>query len=145
MTDAEYATQRDRTHALVTRWANALGLGWWEITNEWARDDYREKARSTNDGAVSLATCRPDWRYAHAAITWNMPEIAELSDAKPEAVVVHELQHVFLHEARWRDGDDTDSVDHEERVATTLAKAFLWLRDAVLADPKAWRPTKVRP
>lgn len=46
-----------------------------------------------------------------------------MSDEEIEYVVVHELMHVFLNEMREQ------GQQHEERVATLLAKAFLWVRD----------------
>jgi hypothetical protein len=55
-----------------------------------------------------------------------MPRVLELSDEDLERCVVHELVHVFLNEAR-ENGEDW--LDHEERVASTLAQAFIWLRD----------------
>jgi hypothetical protein len=132
MTDAEY-------EALAEKWIDAIGLGWWEIDLVYARDDYEAEPRG--DASRSLATCSADWRYGHACITWNMPEVKDTPDAKLETAFVHELMHIFLSEARWIDKDtpkEHDSLDHEERVASTLAKGFLWLRDAIVRDPAAW-------
>lgn len=136
MNDQEYEVQRGRLLALADRWVSAIGLGWWDIELAYARDDY-EPTPNTKD--TSIAQCKADWRYGHATITWNMPELPALSDEKLERCFVHELMHCFLSEARWRDGEDNDSLDHEERVATTLQKAFVWLRDGVLESPEKWR------
>jgi hypothetical protein len=37
--------------------------------------------------------------------------------------------HIFVNEMRWTADNSDDSIDHEERVVSTLTKAFLWLRD----------------
>lgn len=52
-----------------------------------------------------------------------MPRVREIGDKELERCFVHELMHIFLSET----GDDW--LDHEERVASTLTKAFLWQRD----------------
>jgi predicted SprT family Zn-dependent metalloprotease len=41
-----------------------------------------------------------------------------------EKIVVHELMHVFLNEMREK------GIDHEERVATMLSQAFLWVKES---------------
>lgn len=124
MTDAEFQAQRERIEPVAQRWIAALGLGFWSITLVWAREDYHESEPGTPRS--SIARCKADWRYAHATITFNVPKFVDEDDDDLEGIVVHELMHVFLSEARWVDGEDSDSLDHEERVATMLAKAFRW-------------------
>lgn len=131
MNDAEFEAQKGRLRELAQRWAKPLGLGWWEITHEYARDGY-EPPKEPADGAKSVAHCKPDWRYAHALIVWNMAAVADTEDEELEYIFVHELMHIFLHEMRWYDHEH--GLDHEERVATTLAKAFLWLRDELKGE-----------
>ena len=128
MTDAEYEAERQRLLALSEKWINPLGLGWWDIDLAYARDDYSPPG-GTKNGV--LAHCDVDWRYGHATITWNMPELLAYPDEKLERAFVHELMHIFLNEMRWTASNDEDSIDHEERVATTLTKAFLWQRDSL--------------
>ena len=53
-----------------------------------------------------------------------------LSKKEIEKVVVHELMHVFLNETR------EEGIDHEERVATQLQKAFFWIRNGIMEDGK---------
>lgn len=131
MNDSEYEAQRERLKALADKWVGPLGLGWWDLDFAYARDDYEPK--HDNSRHDELANCRCDWRYGHAMITWNMPLAAEQSDEQLERAFVHELCHIFLNEMRWAREADTDGLDHEERVASTLTKAFLWLRDALEA------------
>lgn len=127
MNDAEFEAQKARIQALAEQWLPPLGLTWWNIALEYARDNYDGR-----DGAQpTVAYCKADWRYVHARIVWNMPLVAEQDDAELERIFVHECMHIFLHEMRWAETRDTDSLDHEERVATMLTKAFLWLRESL--------------
>jgi hypothetical protein len=57
-----------------------------------------------------------------------MQRVAEQSDAVLERAFVHELMHIFLKETRET---GRDWLDHEERVASVLTKAFLGLRTHV--------------
>ena len=66
-----------------------------------------------------------DWRYRSVEIDINVPSMSEQSDRDLDTYFVHELMHVFLNEMRANE----DRVNHEERVATTLADAFIWIRD----------------
>lgn len=111
-------------------------MGWYWIELAFARDDYEPpNSRSSKDH--SLAHCSTDWRYGTACITWNMPLVREQSDDKLEMAFVHELMHIFVNEMRWTATNDGDSIDHEERVTSTLTKAFLWLRDALVEQAPA--------
>jgi hypothetical protein len=69
-------------------------------------------------------TCDTDWRYQETIVTLALHKLRELNKYQIERVIVHELMHVFLNEMR------EDDIDHEERVATNLQKAFIWVRDA---------------
>jgi hypothetical protein len=129
MNDTEYAEQKARLLALADWWIPKVGLGWWNIDMLYSRDSFEvhgEPAPST------LAKTSANWRYGHACIEWNMVRVTEQSDFDLEMAFVHELQHVFLNEARE---NGKDWLDHEERVASTYAKAFLWLRDALSEKP----------
>lgn len=132
MTDAEYEAQRERVKPLFEKWAHALGLAWWSLTLEYEREEDAAPVRGTefHTGKWGRAmSTNVDWRYARGTITAYMPMVKTLSDEELERTVVHELCHVFLNETRT--ADKADWLDHEERVAETLAKAFLWLRDSV--------------
>lgn len=127
MDDAEFKRQKSRLLALSDKWVRPLGLAWWDIAYEYARDDYEAPPNASSPDA-SLAKCAANWRYGHACITWNMPRVREIQDVELERCFVHELMHIFLSETR-ENGEDW--LDHEERVASTLTKAFLWLRDSL--------------
>ena len=129
MDDKEFEAQRQRLLALAEKWIGPLGLGWWDIEFAYHRDDYVAPGTTARDD--SLGCCTASWRYGQAMIHWNMPKVAEQKDALMETAFVHELIHVFLNEMRWTAGNDADSLDHEERVASTLTKAFLGLRDSL--------------
>jgi predicted SprT family Zn-dependent metalloprotease len=95
----------------------------------YARDDYEPPDNGRGGRDHTVAHCSSDWRYGHACITWNMSLVREQSDDKLEVVFVHELMHIFVNEMRWTADNSDDSIDHEERVVSTLTKAFPWLRD----------------
>lgn len=123
MNDAEYAAQKARIVALIERWPKPLGLAWWRITHVYDRD-------TTPPGGSSAASqvtarCDADWRYLYGRLTWYMQAVADLEDDELEQVFVHELMHVFLNELRH---DDPNHNAAEERVASHLASAFIWLR-----------------
>jgi hypothetical protein len=123
MNDAEYAQHKARIETLIDHWHVPLGLRWWHLEYTYVRDDFEVDGKPAPD---TIARCTANWRYGHACITWNMARVKEQSDEMLERAFVHELMHVFLNEAR-ENGDDW--LDHEERVASTLTKAFLWQRD----------------
>jgi hypothetical protein len=132
MNDHEFETQKARLLALSEEWIRVIGLGWWRITHSCDRsgEDFADSVRKEGGfRSQSVARCFPEWKYGIATIVWNMPELEHLDDEELERVFVHELMHIFLHETRQ--SVDGDWLDHEERVATTLAKGFLWLRDHV--------------
>ena len=124
-----FKAQRRRIQRLEKRWAPLLGLRWWSIDYLYY-DKRKHYAKATDcDGQTSAAQCFADWRYSTATISFNLPIWAALSDDKAEWVFVHELMNIFVNELRpHRDG----CTDHEERVCTWLAQAFLWVRGEVV-------------
>lgn len=131
MDDAKYEAQRERIVMLAKRWISAIGLGWWRITNSYDRtgEDFADSTtRAGGFRTGTAARCFPEWRYGFATIVWNMPEVAEMDDEVLENTFVHELMHIYLHELRG--DEESDHLDHEEHAATSLAKAFIWIRDA---------------
>ena len=131
MNDAEYEQQQARLLALSDAWVRAIGLGWWKIVISYDRtgEDFAESVKKEGGLRSQIAArCFPDWKYGMATILWNMPALPDLDDDDLEQMFVHELMHIFLNETRSGNNSD-DWLDHEERVATTLAKGFLWIRD----------------
>jgi hypothetical protein len=142
VTDAEYEAQRVRIRALIDRWVDALGLKWWHLDFAYTRDSGDFEVNG-NPAPQAVACCAADWRYGTATVSWNMPAVARQDDDKLEMIFVHELMHIFLNEFRRLLPEDgkldlvgrDDWLAHEERVASTLARAFLWLRDDMTKEP----------
>jgi len=123
MTDSEYEATKQKIIALADKWQEALGLKWWRIKYVY----YREGIPGTEDSKYAvLGQASVKWEYQHGTIEFNVMGLAAESDEQVERVVVHELMHVFLNEARET---GKDWLKHEERVASSLTDAFIWVRD----------------
>jgi hypothetical protein len=127
MTDLEYASLRDRLRATSEKWLAPLGLKWWSVNLDYDRDGEDARALEVPAGFESAARTQCQWAYMHATIIFNMPALLAKTEAQLEQIFVHECMHLFLHETRagTRCACDWD-IRHEERVATTLQKAFMW-------------------
>jgi hypothetical protein len=68
-----------------------------------------------------------DYYYKTAAITFYLETVKEYEDI--EQYFVHELMHIFLKPMQTR-----AKYDEEELVATHLANAFIWAREAGAKD-----------
>lgn len=124
MNDAEFETQKARVMALDEQWTSTLGLDAWDISHCW----HRGAIDDCDEGAFqALACCETHWQYLHAMIHWNLTQVGDQTDKELETAFVHECMHIFLGEVR---GEPDDWLDHEERVAQMLAKAFVWVRNA---------------
>lgn len=98
-------------------WVHWLGLGYWHVTLCFSNET------SPRDNGYFLAgSCDCDWRYQTATVTIHPKAIKHLDKAEIEKTVIHELIHVFLNEMR------EEGIDHEERTATQLQKAFSWVK-----------------
>jgi len=105
---------------IFERWTYLLGLRWWDISLTFSKEkSYFYK----DDGSRILAKTWSDWRYMKATILINYREIKLLDPEEIEKIIIHELCHVLVNE--MREGD----ISHEERVVTTLTKAFLWTKN----------------
>lgn len=137
MTDKEYSTQKKRVEKLIAKWVKQIGLGWWSITYEWERSLKADPLDSTYkpidiDGEwTTFMDCRSDPYYRDAYITFYLPACESLSDKRLERCFVHELLHVFLAPMRTK-----AKHNEEELVATTLADALIWAREAGYDDAK---------
>lgn len=138
MNDKEFDALRKKLQCYITRWVKPLGLGWWRLhfiyNREPEEDDFHGSKGET------AGRCIANWQYKEATITFNMSTCAAMKELDMERMFVHELMHVFLNEARQRD----IVTDREESVATQLASAFMWHRDAVLAEGKKLVKAKVK-
>lgn len=126
MTDAEFAAQKERIVTLIIRWTPLLGLKWWRTEYCYARShDEMPDAASQ----MAAAVCSVLWPYMDVKISWDLSLIADMDDERLEATFVHEWMHAFVREMR----DDTghDDINHEERVCSMLARAFVWTCDGI--------------
>lgn len=123
-----YKRTRNRARRYFERWTYLLGLRWWDVEVRWydTRRDF-SKASGAKSYGVAMRVYA-DWRYMTATIHVNVPALARLSTAELEQSIVHELCHVLVNEMR------EPGIDHEERVVTTLSKAFIWTRDLEKAN-----------
>ena len=86
--------------------------------------EYIEDKGSSYIDTDVAGECHTDWRYQETHVLLSMNKLRQFRKKTIEKVIVHELMHVFLNEMR------EEGIEHEERVATNLQKAFLWVRDA---------------
>lgn len=103
-------------------WTEWLGLRYGEIKLFFV--DYIEDHEGDATFIIPdvAGKCHTDWRYQETSIEISTKKICQLDEDSIERVVVHELMHVLLNEMR------EEGIDHEERVATNLQKAFMWVR-----------------
>ena len=129
---------KERIRKILGPWLDELGLKWWtvHIIYDALKRDGSPKCAGTAD---------VDWQYMEASITFHLPKLLDEKDDELEQVVLHELMHILVHEMReWARDAGPDGYDrcraHEERVVTTLTKAFIWVRDA--ARDGRWGPPR---
>jgi len=111
-----------RVKKFLLKWLKPLGLLWWAIEVDYYSDpDEIMKNFKTDTSDVTLVMkVFADWRYSEAIINVNLLATRKMNDDKLERTVVHELAHVLVNE--MREGE----IKHEERVVSTLTKAFFW-------------------
>ncbi len=133
MTDADFEQQKVRIKTFENRWVFLLGLGWpWEVSVEYWRERLPEKENSPRKHGQlgdQAADCAADWKYLHANVRFCLPACADLDDFALETVVVHEFCHILINETRAMGSDDSDWLDHEERVVSTLSQVLLRVRN----------------
>ena len=122
MNRKELLIQRKRVRTLAKAWLGPLGLLWWHIDIKFYDSEPEFRAATGHDAYMTVCG---DWRYDHATINVNLPAIERLDDDRLEFNFVHECAHVILSEMKAGKGDE-----HCEHVATIMAKAFRWVRDA---------------
>jgi len=103
----------------IDKWIPKLGLEWWIIKCDYCDS---HKFIEIEDSKTAVAFCHVNWEYMNVTIRVNKDHLEDEKESNIETIVVHELMHVLLNEMR---DDDCNSISHEERVATVLAKAFL--------------------
>jgi len=133
MTDKEYREQKKRCEALIKKWVHELGLNWWHMSYEWIRGshDGSDMEYRPFTGNQNRFTCimevTSDYYYKTACITFYLETIKDYEDI--ERHFVHELMHIFLKPMQTR-----QKAAEEELVATQLADAIIWAREAGKTD-----------
>lgn len=136
MNDREFNEQKKRIQALIDKWKDPLGLGWWQINFNYCREGEIERTHGDDPEArfTALMDVQSEWQYLHASVRVNMPKLAQVDDEDLEQSFVHELMHIYVSEMQvpaWADApaEIIQSLrDHEERVVTMLARAVCWVR-----------------
>lgn len=106
---------------ICNKWIYRLGLKWWEVELNFVIDKAEAyKMFGYDQESVVVARSFPDWRYMTCRIYFNFPAMKSKSEIEVEKIVIHELCHALVNEMR------EEGLEHEERVVTTLTKAFLW-------------------
>lgn len=131
MTDAEYEATKARIQAALDKWVDTLGLKWWMITYNWSRDSLPDAP--SKEGWIGVAKVQVQWPYMTAQISFGVCDFQDDSDETIEFHVLHELMHIFLAEMKT---PGKDASNHEERVATQLARAFQWTWEAARQSPE---------
>lgn len=117
MTD--WKAERKRIRTIAKRWRYPLGLDEWHMTTRYTQGNLIVDG-TVSTGAVGCASVR--WQYREAELDFNLEKTAKLTDEELEEIYVHEAMHVILNEMRDED------IKHEERVASSLAFAFMRMR-----------------
>lgn len=129
MNDAEYERQRARVMTLVHKWQMQLGLGSWKIRYEWERGSISlPSGLKTSERFAPIMICEPHWPYLMADVLVSLQEVKDATDEDLEHYLVHEYAHCLLNE--MHDWNEEEGRFHEERVATMLEKAFVWVWQA---------------
>lgn len=110
-------------------WSKWLGLNYGKVNLVFV--DYIKDAGDTYINIGVAGKCEADWRYQESYVYLALNVLRDMDKHDIELVVVHELMHVMLNEMR------EEGIDHEERVATNLQKAFFWVRDGVREEDNA--------
>jgi hypothetical protein len=142
MNDAEVERQTARVRPLIDWWGEELGIrACWKV-------DYKFIRECAKDDPDCIAETMVRWQYAHAVFSVYLPVVEEQDDEELENAIVHEYMHLLLNEMRaLRDRSDpvTSALWDEERcreehAATTLARAFIWVRDKARNERVDRRP-----
>lgn len=119
-----WKAERKRIRRIGKKWRHVLALYEWDLTTHFVDGPLIVDGTLAPDAAGCASV---DWQYRHADVSFNLEKTAKLTDTKLEEVYLHEMMHVLLHEMREHDPE----LKHEERVASTLAFAFMRTRKGV--------------
>lgn len=120
MTDAEFEAQRERIRPITEKWRERMRLQGWYFHFIYDRAELREENDDDMIARNVAGRAKVNWPYLSASISFSLPLVQGMDDDEVEKLVVHEFGHVLVREMR----DDKDNLDHEERVVTTIERAF---------------------
>lgn len=128
MRKRERKRQEKRVRKLVRRWTEPMGLLWWKLDVIYyaGYDECKQLFGKPDVTVETVMRTYASWQYLEATLEVNLQRVATMGDVELEYTVVHELAHVLLVE--MREAKDPGGR-HEDRVATTLAKALRWTRN----------------
>lgn len=127
MTDKQLQVVMDNVRGLRKKWFPILGL------NRWRNIPIVFRRECSSDKPGAMAEVASAWDYKHATIFIYAPKWFEYM-ANSEYHFVHECCHILVNEMRcWGPvtvpADDYErNIQHEERVVTELAMAFIRAR-----------------
>jgi hypothetical protein len=153
VTGKEFNKLRKRIRSIALPWLECLGLKWWTVNLDYSRDGKDVNPPREENGATwDCAACASaQWQYMTATVTFNMPVLMDFSDEKLESTIIHELMHILVREMREWSPEDVSQEriavgrNAEERVVTTLTKAFLWTRAMARREAKEMAAKKTAP
>ena len=129
MNDAEFEEQKARVLAVFEKWSVPLWLEGYDTTFYWERTKGPERKMEGGDTHwQTTLKVNSNWTHMDAAITAYLGTIMNVTEVELETAVVHECMHILVCETRQGEDKGDDWLDHEERVCTMLAKAFMTVR-----------------
>lgn len=127
ITTKEIIAEKNRFKRASKLWADLLWLNDWEIDVSYTITPIESRDPSDKErGHCTLATCDVKWFYKKAFINVYLVQTMLLSDKDLEKLVLHELLHAVVNE--MRNINQSDGIEHEERVVTTLTDIMYLLQ-----------------
>ena len=96
-----------------------MGLGDWTISTEFVE----ELEGGGDEEFLSAMRVFVYWEYKNAVIKISHKALKDRTKKEVERLIVHELAHCLVDEIK------EGGIKHEERVATNLTNAFIWVRN----------------
>jgi hypothetical protein len=137
VTDKQYKEQLNRLTKVVARVKDDLWLDDWDIKVTPCRQIVSDADTSEFQ---TVMQCKVNWPYKLAHLTVFVPELVDRDDDWTLFAVTHELLHVIVNE--MRNYDESDGIQHEERVVTHLTQIICDLRKRAKKDGKSTPSSK---
>ncbi len=147
MQNEQYEQIQSYCGKIIEDWKARLGLSLFEIDIHWY--DRKFSQELDGHGADSIAFVDIQWQYLQGFISISSENMAKSFDGaepKPDKIgwvrdiIIHELCHFLVAEMREYDVNrHAETVKHEERTVTSLARAFAHISDTSFEDGrKIW-------